>query len=423
VSAHWQLLLRRLTATRLARHLTEAVFRFRGRRLLARWDEESAERSQARILLGLVHAAQSTRFGLEHDFRRIRSVEDYQRLVPIRTRAELWRAYWQAAFPQLDGITWPGPVPPPALWKFPGESAPTPLCLTPALLASTRATLRTALAQVADARPRRRLLGGQLLLLGDAVLPLPGAPQLAAQGVPAELRAYAEAGVGWNWGERLPATPLSDLAAAYRRGRVTVLAGPAGRVARFLQCVREQSGEDCIGKVLPDLTAVVCVRPAWEPNPVEPTPDLGDGVLVLDAAAQPEGMVALTDPRHGALRVLSDHGLFLEFVPAAEVRLPSPPRHTLTRVETGVPYEVVLTSPAGLWACRVGCTVSFERRDPPLLRLVGPLPAPRPEPAAPVRKDAVTLPPRPSHRRSGGIPAALPETLARSPWSAPADRG
>lgn len=295
--------------------------------------------------------------------------------------------------------------------------------MTPALLASTRAALRTALALVADARPRHRLLGGQLLLLGDSVLPLPGAPRLAAQGVPAELRAYTEAGVGWNWGERLPATPVADLADVYRRGRVSILAGPAGRAARFLQRVREQSGEECIGKVWPDLTAVVCVRPAWEPNPVGPALGLGDGVVVLDAAAQPEGMVALTDPRHGALRVLSDHGLFLEFVPAAEVCSPSPARHTLARVETGVPYEVVLTSPAGLWACRVGCTISFERRDPPLVRLVEPLPAPRPEPVAPVRKEAVTLPARPSHRRSGGIPAGLPETLARSPWSAPADRG
>jgi hypothetical protein len=423
VGAHWQLLLRRLTATRLVRDVTEAVFRARGRRLLARRDGESTERCQDRLLLGLVHTAQSTRFGIDHDFRRIRSVEDYQRLVPVRTRAELWRAYWQPAFPQLDGVTWPGPLPPPAMWKAPGESAPTPLCLTPALLDTSRAALRMALALVADARPRRRLLGGQLLLLGDTVLPLPGTSDLAAEGVPGELRPYTEAGVGWNWGERLPATALADLAAAYRRGRVTCIAGPAGRVARFLQCVREQSGEECVAKVWPDLTAVLCVRPSWEPNPVDLAPGLGDGVLVLDAAAQPEGMVALTDPRHGALRALSDHGLFLEFVPAAEAHLPSPARHTLARVETGVPYEVVLTSPAGLWACRVGCTVAFERREPPLLRLVEPLPALKPEPAAPVRKDTVTLPARPSHRRSAGIPEALPETPARSPWSVPADRG
>src|SRR5262249_14883443 len=103
----------------------------------------------------------------------------------------------------------------------------------------------------------------------------------------------------------------------------------------------------------------------------------------------------------------------------------SPARHTLDRVETGAPYELVMTSPAGLWACRVGCAVVFERRDPPRLRVVEPLPLPavRPEPVAPLRSDAAPAPSRQPHRRSGGIPAALPETLAHIPWSAPADRG
>jgi hypothetical protein len=424
VSAYWQFLLQRLTATRFARHVTEALFRARGRHLLAGWDETAPHRSQARLLLGLVHRAQATRFGFDHDFRRVRTVEDFQRLVPVRTRSELWRTYWQAAFPQLEDVTWPGPVPPPALLKAPGESVAAPLCLTPDLLAANRAALRTALALAADVRPRQRLLDGQALLLGDAVLPLPGSDELAVQGVPAELRAYADAGIGWNWGERLPATSLADLAAAYRRGRVTCLAGPAGRIARFLQCVRDQSGEDSIGKVWPDLAIVLSVRPGWEASPVDLRAFLDEKVLVLDVAAQPEGMIAVTDPRHGGLRLLSDHGLFFEFVPAAEVDQPSPPRHTLARVETGVPYEMVLTSPAGLWACRVGCAVSFQRRDVPLLRFVEPLPLPvaRPEPVAPVRGDLMPASARPPHRRSGGIPAVLPETFVRSPWSAPADR-
>ncbi len=425
MSAYCQFLLQRLAATRFVRHVTEALFRARGRRLLACWDDSVPPRSQARILLGLVHQAQATQFGIDHDFRRIRTSEDFQRLVPLRTRADLWRSYWQAAFPELAGVTWPGPVPPPALLKAPGEAMAAPLCLTPVLLAANRTALRTALALAADVRPRQRLLDGQILLLGDAVLPLPGREELAVQGVPAELRAYTEAGIGWNWGERLPATPLADLAAVYQRGRVTCLAGPTGRIARFLQGVQEQSGGECLRKIWPDLTVVLSVRPGWEPSPVDLTAALPDNVLVLDVVAQPEGMIAVTDPRHDALRLLSDNGCFFEFVPTAEVDRLSPTRHSLAQVETGVPYELVLTSPAGLWACRVGCAVVFERRQPPLLRFIEPRPLPvaRPEPVMPVRSDLVPASARQPHRRSGGIPAALPETLVRSPWSAPVDRG
>src|SRR6266851_1456094 len=138
--------MQRLTVTRPVRRVAEAILRARGRRFLARWDETSPERSQARILLGLVHRAQATRFGIDHDFRRVRSVEDFQRLAPLRTRADLWRAYWQTAFPQLDSVTWPGPLPLPAMLKAPGESAVAPLCLTPALLDANRRALCTALA-------------------------------------------------------------------------------------------------------------------------------------------------------------------------------------------------------------------------------------------------------------------------------------
>ena len=68
-------------------------------------------RCQKRTLLGLVHKAHTTRFGRDHDFRRIRDIQDFRRLVPLRTPLDLWREYWQPAFPYLDDVSWPGPIP------------------------------------------------------------------------------------------------------------------------------------------------------------------------------------------------------------------------------------------------------------------------------------------------------------------------
>src|SRR5262249_60000694 len=71
------------------------------------------------------------------------------------------------------------------------------------------------------------------------------------------------------------------------------------------------------------------------------------GVLLMETFITPWGIVALEDPRHGLLRLLPNHGLFFEFVPLDEEGTPQPVRMTLAEVESGVPYLLVLTSPAG----------------------------------------------------------------------------
>jgi hypothetical protein len=46
-----------------------------------------------------------TRFGREHDFRRVRSVSDYRDRVPPRSDEAFWTEYWQRDFPRIDDIT------------------------------------------------------------------------------------------------------------------------------------------------------------------------------------------------------------------------------------------------------------------------------------------------------------------------------
>ena len=73
----------------VARHVLECFFRSRARRHLVELDHQEIARCQTRILLGLVHRAQTSRFGRDHDFRRIRTVEDFRRLVPLQDTAPM----------------------------------------------------------------------------------------------------------------------------------------------------------------------------------------------------------------------------------------------------------------------------------------------------------------------------------------------
>jgi hypothetical protein len=132
---------------------------------------------------------------------------------------------------------------------------------------------------------------------------------------------------------------------------------------------------------------------------------------LLELGALREAIVGVEDPRYGQLRLLPEHDVFFEFIPADASTQQAPPRLGVEQIEVGVPYEMVLTSAAGVWACRAGVSVQFERLDPALFSFIGTATA----------QPSVT--PQPSRQQSDGIPAMPPGSFGHTPWLAPADRG
>jgi hypothetical protein len=433
---HW------LADTRLARRVVDTLFRGLARRRIAELDHQSVARSQNRTLRGLVHRAHTTRFGWDHNFRRIRNASDFRRLVPLRTPAELWREYWQPAFPALGGVTWPGPVSYLAVSAAPHGSFPY-LPVSAELLASQQTVALTALAFVLHARPRARLADGHVCLVGDGSTFCPpgqlsrieSLEAVAVRHMPALLRAYPLVGQASS----LPGAEfseerfLADLAARSARLPVTCLAGSAERLSRFAAHVRRLTGRERLRDVWPGLTAILATR-----DPEYSIVDLrssilglerkagGRAPLLLEMVVGAEGAVALEDPRHRRLRLLPDHGVYFEFVPADQLGKPAPARYGVAEVKPGVPYAVAVSSPAGVWACLVGSVVCFERLDPPLLRLVETERWGQRVLAVPP-ESAFTAghpyPAQPPHRRSAGSGAGRPGRPARSASSARADRG
>jgi hypothetical protein len=403
-----------LADTRLARGVFDTVFRAKARQRVVEIDSQSVARCQNRTLLGLVNKAHCTRFGREHDFRRIRNVGDFRRLVPLRTPAELWREYWQPAYPRLDGATWPGPIPYLAISTSLANGPFPYVPVTPDLWAVQQKAALTALAFVMHASPRTRLCSGKLLLLGGAATLTPSldyasgtsVEALAIQELPATLRRYAAA---------LPRHETQDddrlmleLATRSIRTPVTYLAGTAGRLVRFFDHLRDVSGRNEVTEIWPRLGAILYTADPEEPDAARQLAPLKEaGVVLLEMCLRPEGAIAMEDPRHECLRLLPDHGVYFEFVAIDQIGKPRPERCSAAEVKPGVPYALALSSPAGVWACLIGSVVEFVRRDPPLLRLVdaGRL-WPQELPAIPVPQLTVT----PSHS-TPHPPYARPRSL------------
>jgi hypothetical protein len=361
VSTFGKALLHWFAKTALARQTTEGILRAQCRRHLADLDRKDAARCQTNLLLGIVHKAQSTRFGREHDLNRVRTPDDFRRLVPVRTAAE------------LAGAIWPDRSP---FSPFPARQA----------------AIRTALAFVLHAQPQSRLLSGRLVFLGED-----------EEALPSLVRPYA-------------VEERADLTAP-----VTCLAGPADQLLELFEILKGITGKESVAEVWPGLTAVLYDQQLGESMTARLRAEVGSRARLLETAFLSEGIVAVEDPRFGCPRLLTDHGVYFEFVPVSQAGKSQPERFSIGGVEPGVPYDLVLTSPAGLWACRVGRTVVFERRDLPLVRF---LEAPSPAPPS-VRADAptVTVPEPPLHRQNGGIPAAPPEKFGHTLWSIPLGRG
>jgi hypothetical protein len=98
----------------------------------------------------------------------------------------------------------------------------------------------------------------------------------------------------------------------------------------------------------------------------------GSRIETREVYAASEGFIAAADqgPADG-MRLLTDRGLFYEFVPLAQLDQPAAERHWLGTVRTGIDYALVVTSASGLWSYLLGDTVMFDRLDPPRLRVTG----------------------------------------------------
>jgi hypothetical protein len=104
---------------------------------------------------------------------------------------------------------------------------------------------------------------------------------------------------------------------------------------------------------------------------------LGPTVHFHEVYSAAEGMIAAQEENNsGALRLLTDTGIFFEFLPLRDFHEETlanagPLCLPLENIETGVDYVLLLTTPAGLCRYVPGDIVRFLSVDPPRLQFVG----------------------------------------------------
>jgi hypothetical protein len=375
-------LLQRFAGATPVRRLADSLLGRYARHRVRTLDRSPAAAVQRNTLLALVRRSRDTRFGRDHDFARMCSVTDYQRRVPLRDYEAFWESYWRPAFPQIQGTTWPEPIPYFALSSGTTGGPSKYIPVSRAMLGSNRRAALTTLALFRTAHPDTPLFTGRIFFLGGStdLVPLTNAGPsilagdlsgIAARQVSSLLRPYTfpplDLALVSDWEDK-----IQRLAEASAALPITAISGIPSWLLVLFDRLKRVTGRAHIAEVWPTLRLVVHGGTKFDPYRALFRREIGsDDVHFLETYPCSEGFVAAEDPRHGLLRLIPDHGIFFEFVPVGELGQDRPTRHTLADLELGVSYAVVLTTCAGLWSYVVGDTVCFAQRDPPLLRFTG----------------------------------------------------
>lgn len=375
-----------ITGNRVVRKAADKMLARFARKRTLELDQADPGELQRRTLLDLIGRAKDTRFGREHDFASIRTIEDYQARVPVRDYEAFWTNYWQPVYPHLDNVTWPGRIPYYALSSGTTSGSTKYIPISKEMLKSNRQAAFTTLAFHRNMFPDVSLFNGRVFFLGGNTDMPPQADgsrpgdlsAIAAIEVSSFLRPYTfppkELSSIPNWDDKVQA-----LAEHSANLPVTVFSGvPAWQLVLFDR-LKKLTGKSTIAEIWPTLRLVIHGGTKFDPYREVFRKEIGsDAVRFLEVYPCSEGFVATEDPRYDLLRIVPDHGIFFEFVPMDEfdgehgkLKSDRPVRHTLANVETGVQYAVLVTSCAGLWSYLIGDTIAFEKRNPPLIRFTG----------------------------------------------------
>ncbi len=340
--------------------------------------------SQQQVLRRLLDRAKRTWFGRKHDFAKIASHADFVKAVPIADyvgRLDLM----ERIFAGEPNVCWPGVV------RYFAQTSGTTAGdkRIPVTARMQRSNRRAAMAIFAYYQRRGRgkvnsLMAGQLLFLGGSTNMTPTGngswvgdlSGIATRSLHWPLVKHYEPGLelalidGWEEKIERVARRVMDRDVRFVTGMPSWVKILFDRIC----ALRGIPPEGGISRVWPNLQLFVHGGVNFEPyrSAFERYFTAMHSPEYLEVYPASEGFVAIQPaPARGGMEMLMDNGLFYEFVPLEQWGQADAPRLMIDKVETNVPYCLVLSTNAGLWAYELGDVVQFESLRPPRILFAG----------------------------------------------------
>lgn len=335
---------------------------------------------QEEQILDMISKAQDTEFGKEYNFSEIKTIEQFQRNVPI-TNYEGLKPYVDKHREGEKDVLWPGEI----RWfaKSSGTTSDKSKFIPVSRTALDDCHFRggkDALALYTNLYPETQVFTGKGLTLG-------GSHQIdnfTNQSYYGDLSAILIENIPW-WADfiRTPSqkvalipeweVKLEKLTEEALRENVTNIAGVPSWNLVMIKHILDFTGKNNLLEIWPNLELFTHGGVSFTPyreqfQKVIPSPNMH----YMETYNASEGFFAIQDdPNTADMLLMLDYGVFYEFIPMNEIDQPNPKAVTIADIEINKNYAMVITTNSGLWRYMIGDTVMFTSTFPHKIKITG----------------------------------------------------
>jgi len=333
-----------------------------------RWSARAVD-AQAEIFKSLIQKAKGTQFGKDHGFEAIWSHADFCKQVPLRDYEGI-KSYVEKIKQGEPDVLWPGR--PKYFAKTSGTTSGVKyIPLTKDSMPNHFNSARNAMFNYMAKTGKTQAFDGKVIFLS-------GSPTLTETGgiptgrlsgivnheVPSWLKKNQVPSYATNcieeWEEKLDKIVEETIHQDMR-----LISGIPPWVQMYYERLLEKSGKATVKELFKNYSIFVYGGVNFEPYRAKLEELVGEKIDTLETYPASEGFIAFQDSQtEPGLLLNANSGIFFEFVPSGEIFDESPTRLTLSQVELGVNYAIIINNNAGLWGYNIGDTVQFVSLDP-----------------------------------------------------------
>lgn len=338
-------------------------------------------KAQTKELKKLLKKASNTAFGQHYKFDEILKSEDilktYKENVPIFDYNSMYKNWWFRALNGEEYVTWPGKIKYFALSSGTSEASSKFIPITSNMLRSIKkASIQQILAATKYDFPLDFYDKGFLMIGGSTHLQYNGTyyagdlSGITAAKLPFWFEYFYKPGrkisqtIDWN-------TKLDEMVKKAPSWDIGVLVGVPSWVQILLERIIKEYNLNTIHDLWPSLSAYVHSGVAFTPYEKSFEKLFGKPVVYSESYLASEGYIAYqVDLNKRIMQLVVDNGIYYEFVPFNENNFDEDGNIkqncnslTISEVEEGVDYAILLSTNAGSWRYLIGDVVKFVNKE------------------------------------------------------------
>ena len=346
-------------------------------RIASRFYKESnnAVAVQEKVFKKLIKQAKNTAFGKDHNFKAIKSYNQFKTSVPVNDYEGL-KPYIKRVVEGEANVLWKGK--PLYFAKTSGTTSGAKyIPLTKASMPTHIKAARNALLLYIAETKNVDFVNGKMIFLQ-------GSPELDEKnGIKTGRLSGIVAHYVPNYltKNRLPSwetnciddweTKVDAIVEETVSENMTLISGIPSWVQMYFEKLIESTGKK-VGELFPNFNLFVYGGVNFEPYRNKFEARIGRKIDAIELYPASEGFIALQDSQQEkGMMLLVNNGIFYEFIPADEFFNENPTRISLADVKVGINYVIILNTNAGLWGYNIGDTIEFLSINPPRIIVTG----------------------------------------------------